>query len=641
MTQQTSPFLEGKFGWSLGESGWNTGMDENLVKFSFMFDRNINGIVSSLPSPVNGEAYFLTTDNRLYFVVGGIFYSSPTPKYFTVVNKTTGQFYEFDGTSLQAVASNVGLDTRLDAVELVVSGLGSASTKDESYFAKQSDLDVAEAVASNYTDSLRSDVASNSAALGATIVGKSVRTATDFTELKTLPKTYSNNVIVKGKGVYSVDLTDTTSTDNNSTVIVAADGGRWKILDTGALNLKQYGGIGDGVTSSTTAITTAQANSTTVLTPAGTFVTSNNDASLTKNFFGQGQIQTSDGKRGKFFSSLTAPPTTLGNEGSVTTAFNGDWSHVNFAIEHRISGATTLGQPATGYIYVPEAVPNYTYLFNTSGWNQSTSSNVGRTGISAYRAKVDQYGQGDAVCFNASAFVTGTKAGSTHFLANPAAVLFNGDMTAGAAGTYMNPYETYCTDNGFDVACIGIVNNLNRTNGTGAKSAFWGGFRAQNTGTVAVDNLLSATGKWTVGLDLSMSTTDFGANQAAISLKSGQRIYFNNASNASGSLDANYRTTVFNGDYQYHNGTNIVTAVGGVPSLQVGSTSVILANTNGLSLTSTGILRFDGTGQYVTGTSTAAFTATNKPGATTGAGPAQWILVRLGGAAFYIPAWAS
>ena len=66
MPQQQSPFLEGKYGWSFGEGGWNTGMDENLLKFSFMFDRNVDAIVGSLPAAVNGQAYFLTSDNRLY-----------------------------------------------------------------------------------------------------------------------------------------------------------------------------------------------------------------------------------------------------------------------------------------------------------------------------------------------------------------------------------------------------------------------------------------------------------------------------------------------------------------------------------------------------------------------------------------------
>jgi len=70
MAQQLSPWLEGAYGWSLGEGGWNSGMDQNLLKFSFMFDRNVDSIVASLPAAVNGQAYYLTTDNRLYFAVG-------------------------------------------------------------------------------------------------------------------------------------------------------------------------------------------------------------------------------------------------------------------------------------------------------------------------------------------------------------------------------------------------------------------------------------------------------------------------------------------------------------------------------------------------------------------------------------------
>lgn len=100
MTQQTSPFLEGKFGWALGESNWNLGMDENLLKFSYLFDRNIDGIVASLPAPVNGEAYFNTTDNRIYYVVDGVFSSTPTPKWFKITLKTSGQVYQFDGSTL-------------------------------------------------------------------------------------------------------------------------------------------------------------------------------------------------------------------------------------------------------------------------------------------------------------------------------------------------------------------------------------------------------------------------------------------------------------------------------------------------------------------------------------------------------------
>lgn len=134
ITQLTSPFLEGKYGWSYGESGWNGGMDENLLKFSFMFDRNIDGIVSVLPSAVSGQAYFLTTDKRLYFSVGSNYYSSPVPNNFEVILKSTGKLYIFNGTTLVESSTLSELDTRLDTVELTISGLGTASTKDISFF---------------------------------------------------------------------------------------------------------------------------------------------------------------------------------------------------------------------------------------------------------------------------------------------------------------------------------------------------------------------------------------------------------------------------------------------------------------------------------------------------------------------------
>ena len=105
MTQLISPFVEGKYGWSFGESGWNSGMDENLLKFSFLFDKNIDGIVSSLPAAVSGSSYFLTTDNRVYFVVGSVYYSTPIPKWFVINLKSNGTTYQFNGTALVLLPS--------------------------------------------------------------------------------------------------------------------------------------------------------------------------------------------------------------------------------------------------------------------------------------------------------------------------------------------------------------------------------------------------------------------------------------------------------------------------------------------------------------------------------------------------------
>ena len=274
--------------------------------------------------------------------------------------------------------------------------------------------------------------------------------------------------------------------------------------------------------------------------------------------------------------SVTAAPYPLGNYNSITTAFSGDISKIIFPTKYSISGASTLGTPTTGYQYTPEASPFYVYVNNTSGYNNSTSSNDGRTAATAFRTQIANYGQGDMVAYNASGFVTGTKTGSTNFLANPAASLFNGDLTAGQDGVYLNPYETYLTDNGFDVAGLGIVNNFYRTVSTGAKGVWWGGYRAQSVGTASLDNLISADGKFVVGLDLTMSSLDFGTTKAAVSLKANDRIYLNNTAGASGNLTANCRTTTFNGDYLEYNsgisGLNVV--IGNSSILQVNASQV-------------------------------------------------------------------
>jgi hypothetical protein len=358
------------------------------------------------------------------------------------------------------------------------------------------------------------------------------------------------------------------------------------------VSVKDFGAAGDGGTDDTSEIQ-ASLTAGTSYVPAGTYKTTiPTQSNILGKGYGPGKIETADGnKSASYFSKADSPPTSLGNHDSIETAFNGDYSQSQFSVQHRITGATTLSQPATGYVYTPEVYPHYTYLYNNSGWNESLVGNVGRTSACAYRVKLAQYGQGDAVCYNGSAFVTNTKAGSTNFLANPGAVLFNGDMIAGADGVYLNPYETICRDNGFDVACVGLVNNFKRTVNTGAKSTVWLGYRAQShDSTVPCDAIVSGTGQWVTGLDFSMNALNFGASKAAISLKANDRIYLNNNANALGNLDANWRTTGFNGDYiEYASGINALNFVrGGSSKLQIGTTLVNVTNSN-LQVNPTGV----------------------------------------------------
>lgn len=60
-----------------------------------------------------------------------------------------------------------------------------------------------------------------------------------------------------GGGNYYLDLADVTSPDNGGTVIVASDGGRWKLDYKLSVRVRQFGAKGDGVTIDTAAVLNA------------------------------------------------------------------------------------------------------------------------------------------------------------------------------------------------------------------------------------------------------------------------------------------------------------------------------------------------------------------------------------------------
>ncbi|MGL5013012.1 MAG: hypothetical protein ACRC6V_01820 [Bacteroidales bacterium] len=258
MAQQLSPWLEGAYGWSFGEGGWNSGMDQNLLKFSFMFDRNVDSITAALPAAVNGQAHYNTTDNRLYFAVGTTYFSTVVPKWFTMVIRSTGATWQFNGSTLVEIDSVVGLDVRLDAVELVISSLGSSAFQDSSAFATPAELDIAEANAQQYTDILRHNlVDATDVTHGSAIIGRAAQVVGSIAELRLLDKTLASKHAFctgyyeqgdGGGGVYYYDNADITSADNGGTVIVADDGGRWKLKNNGSVSVTQFGAVYDGVT---------------------------------------------------------------------------------------------------------------------------------------------------------------------------------------------------------------------------------------------------------------------------------------------------------------------------------------------------------------------------------------------------------
>lgn len=113
-------------------------------------------------------------------------------------------------------------------------------------------------------NSLRADLAASS---GAALVGGGDQVVASIAALRLLLKTSaSKNALTTGYYTagdggggarYYCDVADTTSSDNGCTVIVAADGGRWKMVFTGALSVHQAGAKGDGATNDRAAIQAA------------------------------------------------------------------------------------------------------------------------------------------------------------------------------------------------------------------------------------------------------------------------------------------------------------------------------------------------------------------------------------------------
>ena len=75
-----------------------------------------------------------------------------------------------------------------------------------------------------------------------------------------------------GGSLYRLDLTDTSSSDNGGTVIVATDGGRWKMIVGAAMDIRQFGVRFDNLTSSATANSSQWASALYAL-PGATFCT--------------------------------------------------------------------------------------------------------------------------------------------------------------------------------------------------------------------------------------------------------------------------------------------------------------------------------------------------------------------------------
>lgn len=100
---------------------------------------------------------------------------------------------------------------------------------------------------------------------GVALVAGANRVVSSISALRALPKTGSPTALVSGYyaagdgggGQYCYDALDTTSADNGGTIIVASDGGRWKLQQSFAVHVKQFGVKGDNSANDTASLQAA------------------------------------------------------------------------------------------------------------------------------------------------------------------------------------------------------------------------------------------------------------------------------------------------------------------------------------------------------------------------------------------------
>jgi hypothetical protein len=105
-------------------------------------------------------------------------------------------------------------------------------------------------------------LASSDNGSGADLVGGVGRVVSTITAMRALSKSGTGKAFVLGYyaagdgggGQYYYDPTDNISTDNGGTIIVASDGGRWKLVTSAFITGKQFGIKADGATDDTASL---------------------------------------------------------------------------------------------------------------------------------------------------------------------------------------------------------------------------------------------------------------------------------------------------------------------------------------------------------------------------------------------------
>lgn len=357
-----------------------------------------------------------------------------------------------------------------------------------------------------------------------------------------------------------------------------------------AVTPQQYGGAVNATGDDANAVASAEA--------AGDFVYLSYDtkvstaaAALNGVFFGQGQIiDGSSNRRGRVFSAISTAPASFGNQTSVDTTFNGDLTKQYFNIEHRITGADTLGTAAQISTDIfrqkLECGPFFMKMYNESGRSDNASNGTGVAGIYIDVANASPNGGwSGGLTLNSAAYAARTPTGAFDRTAIGCA---SGQTVAAVSSVYLNTLEFLTNDNGNDVTGIGLVLRFARTVSTATNGAFWRGIHlSASDGTQPVDEGICFIGKYTNGIDFTQATCTQN-----IVMKVGQRIHFNATAGTLPKGASSAGTTYI----EYNNAAaKVVVAVGGTNSLQVDSAGFVYGLT-GFAVAGTQVVSARNTG---------------------------------------------
>lgn len=190
---------------------------------------------------------------------------------------------------------------------------------------------IATAFMNDVNDDIYGVSAPDGAAHPSGILGRVIDT---IATLRTMAKTGPSRNFVTGYytagdgggGAYWYDSTDTTTADNGGSVIVGADGGRWKLIHQGTISARQFGAKGDNATSDSVAlqawITYCYNNFIRAWLPMGTYLCGDLSLTCTGNRITQSFLLFGAGRNASILKQTGIPTSVLTFVGSAPTTGN-------------------------------------------------------------------------------------------------------------------------------------------------------------------------------------------------------------------------------------------------------------------------------------------------------------------------------